>query len=109
MERRIGTVLIYVENREAAPQVNAVLSRHASIIICRQGFPRESYSIISVIFEGTTDEIGSLTGQLGRIEGIEVKSALLKGRETSRHETRDNDKKSRVPQSCVPCQKNHKQ
>ena len=83
MERRIGTVLIYVENREAAPQVNAVLSRHASIIICRQGFPREHYSIISVIFEGTTDEIGSLTGQLGRIEGIEVKSALLKGHETT--------------------------
>jgi len=84
MERRIGTVLIYVENREAAPQVNAVLSRHAGIIICRQGFPREHYSLISVIFEGTTDEIGSLTGRLGRIEGIEVKSALLK---TSRHET----------------------
>ena len=78
MERRIGTVLIYVGNREAAPQVNAVLSRHANIIICRQGFPRGDYSIISVIFEGTTDEIGSLTGQLGRIEGIEVKSALLK-------------------------------
>ena len=56
MERRIGSVLIYVGNREAAPQVNAVLSRHAGI--------------------------GSLTGQLGRIEGIEVKSALLKGRET---------------------------
>ena len=77
MERRIGSVLIYVGNREAAPQVNAVLSRHAGIIICRQGFPRGNYSIISVIFEGTTDEIGSLTGQLGRIEGIEVKSALL--------------------------------
>ena len=78
MERRIGTVLIYVGNREAAPQVNAVLSRHASIIICRQGFPRGSYSIISVIFEGTTDEIGSLTGQLGKLDGIEVKSAVLK-------------------------------
>ena len=75
MERRIGTVLIYVENREAAPEVNAVLSRYAGIIICRQGFPRGNYSIIS---EGTTDEIGSLTGQLGRIKGIEVKSVLLK-------------------------------
>ncbi len=78
MERRIGTVLIYVENREVAPQVNAVLTRHSDIIVCRQGFPRGSYSIISVIFEGNTDEIGSLAGQLGRIEGIEVKSALLK-------------------------------
>ena len=80
MERRIGSVLIFVGNREAAPQVNAVLSSHAGIIVCRQGFPRACYSIISVIFEGTTDEIGSLTGQLGRIEGIEVKSALLKAK-----------------------------
>ena len=83
MERRIGSVLIYVDNREAAPEVNAVLSRHADIIICRQGFPRRQYCLISVIFEGTTDEIGSLTGQLGRINGIEVKSALLKGHETA--------------------------
>lgn len=30
---------------------------------------------------GTTDEIGALTGQLGRLSGIEVKSALLKPRE----------------------------
>ena len=80
MEKRIGTAIIYVENREAAPQLNEVLSRHAEIIICRQGFPRKREGIISVIFEGTTDEIGSLTGQLGRIEGIEVKSVLLKTR-----------------------------
>lgn len=80
MEKRIGTAIIYVENREAAPQLNEVLSRHAEIIICRQGFPRKHEGIISVIFEGTTDEIGSLTGQLGRIEGIEVKSVLLKTR-----------------------------
>jgi putative iron-only hydrogenase system regulator len=26
-------------------------------------------AIISIVFEGTTDEIGALTGQLGRIEG----------------------------------------
>ena len=77
MEKRIGTVIIYVGDRQAAPQLNEVLSRHADIIICRQGFPRECYSLISVVFEGTTDRIGSLTGQLGRVEGIEVKSALL--------------------------------
>ena len=77
MEKRIGTVIIYVGDRLQVPQLNEVLSRHADIIICRQGFPRDHYSLISVVFEGTTDRIGSLTGQLGRIEGIEVKSALL--------------------------------
>lgn len=83
MEKRIGTAIIYVGSREAAPLLNEVLSRHAGIIICRQGFPRSTYSIISVIFEGTTDQIGSLTGQLGRIAGIEVKSALLKPKDNS--------------------------
>ena len=77
MEKRIGTVIIYVGDRQSAPQLNEVLSRHADIIVCRQGFPRPHYSLISVVLEGTTDRIGSLTGQLGRIEGIEVKSALL--------------------------------
>lgn len=78
MEKRIGTAIVYITNREAAPQVNEVISRHAEIILCRQGFPRGNHSIMSLIFEGTTDQIGSLTGQLGRIDGIEVKSALLK-------------------------------
>ena len=83
MEKRIGTAIIYVQDRAAAPQLNEILSRHSEIIICRQGFPRNNYSIISVIFEGTTDQIGSLTGQLGRIAGIEVKSALLKLKDNS--------------------------
>ncbi len=77
MEKRIGTVIIYVGDRQFVPQLNEVLSHHADIIICRQGFPRNTHSLISVVFEGTTDRIGSLTGQLGRIEGIQVKSALL--------------------------------
>ena len=83
MEKRIGTAIIYVDDRKAAPQLNEVLSRHADIIICRQGFPRSNYNIITVVFEGTTDQIGSLTGQMGRIAGIEVKSVLLKTKDNN--------------------------
>ena len=81
MEKRIGTVIIEIEKRENAPQVNQIISRHSEIILGRQGLPRSNTnSIISLILEGSTDEIGSLTGQLGRIDGIEVKSALLKSK-----------------------------
>ena len=80
MERRIGTVIIEINNRTAAPRVNEIISRHSRIIIGRLGLPRsDSRSLISLVLEGTTDEIGSLTGQLGRLEDIEVKSALLAG------------------------------
>lgn len=79
MEKRIGTALIQIENTENIQQLNEIISKHSHIIIGRQGLPRSnSLSIISLVLEGTTDEIGSLTGQLGRLKGIQVKSALLK-------------------------------
>ena len=79
MEKRIGTVIIGIENREAAPSVNTIISKHSAIIIGRLGLPRtEGMSLINLVVEGTTDEIGSLTGQLGKLDGIEVKSAVLK-------------------------------
>jgi putative iron-only hydrogenase system regulator len=79
MERRIGTVLILIENRDSVQALNEVISNHSQIIIGRQGLPRANgQSLISLILEGTTDEIGSLSGQLGRLNGIQVKSVLLK-------------------------------
>lgn len=79
MEKRVGTVIIQVENRENVQQLNDIISRHSSIIIGRQGLPRSNgLSLISLVLEGSTDQIGSLTGQLGRLKGIEVKSVLLK-------------------------------
>ena len=79
MEKRIGTIIIGIENRESAPSVNATISKHSDIIIGRLGLPRtEGMSLINLVVEGSTDEIGSLTGQLGKLDGIEVKSAVLK-------------------------------
>ncbi len=79
MEKRVGTALIQIESRLNVHQLNEVISKHSAIIIARQGLPRSNgQSIISLVLEGTTDEIGSLTGQLGRIGGIQVKSVLLK-------------------------------
>ena len=82
MEKRIGTAIIRIIERESAGQLNTILSRHSNIIIGRQGLPRtDGTSVISLVLEGTTDEIGSLTGQIGRIKGIQTKSVLLKNDE----------------------------
>jgi len=80
MEKRIGSVLILLNDRNVSQQVNSIISNHSSIIIGRQGLPvRDSDTgIISLVLEGTTDQIGSLTGQLGRLKGLEVKSVVLK-------------------------------
>mgnify|MGYP003604111975 FL=1 len=36
----------------------------------------DGISVITLIVQGTTDELGALTGQLGNISGVQVRSAL---------------------------------
>ena len=80
MEKRIGSVLILLRDKKISPQVNSIISSHSPIIIGRQGLPAQNSdsAIISLVLEGTTDQIGSLTGQLGRLSGVDVKSVVLK-------------------------------
>ncbi|EYE88228.1 CopG family transcripitonal regulator [Fervidicella metallireducens AeB] len=80
MEKRIGVVGIVVEDLEAAPRVNSVLHEFAEIIVGRMGIPykEKQISVISLIVDGTSDEVSALTGKLGKISGISVKSALTK-------------------------------
>jgi len=81
MNKRLGFVGIIVEDRKkAAHQVNDILSEHGEIIVARVGLPyRERHcSVITLIVDATTDELGALTGKLGTLEGVSVKSALTK-------------------------------
>ncbi len=83
MERRLGFVGIIVEDRAAAaPRVNAVLSDHADLIVSRTGLPyaKRGCHVITLIVDATTDALGELTGRLGQIEGVAVKSALARSR-----------------------------
>ena len=80
MQKRLGVVGIIVENLSAAEEVNAVLHEYARIIFGRMGIPyrERGVSVISVMVDGTTDEISALTGRLGRIPQVSVKTALTK-------------------------------
>ena len=79
MEKRIGVVGIVVDNpKEYGKIVHDYISEHASIVVGRMGIPyrERGVSVISLIVEGSTDEIGALTGKLGNVKGVTVKSAL---------------------------------
>jgi len=78
LEKRIGVVGIIIENRSSVSKINAILSEHADMILGRMGVPYKdkNFSVISIIIEGTTDEVGALTGKLGSVEGVIVKTAL---------------------------------
>jgi putative iron-only hydrogenase system regulator len=81
MSKRIGTVTIIITNRTAqASQVNAILGDYGSAVIGRMGLPYapKGLHIIALIVHASTDEIGALTGKLGTLEGVQVKSVLTK-------------------------------
>ncbi|MCP4392946.1 MAG: CopG family transcriptional regulator [Alphaproteobacteria bacterium] len=80
MEKKICVLAIIVENREEnAPKVNEVLGRFSDSVYGRLGIPiREKNSnVISVILEATNDEIGSVSGKLGNIPGVKVKTVSI--------------------------------
>ena len=78
MEQRIGAVLIVVTEQGDINRINAIISEHAELILGRQGIPLRdrSTNVISLVLEGNTDRIGSLTGKLGRLDGVKVKSLI---------------------------------
>lgn len=79
--KRLGFVGIIIENREkSAASVNEILSQNSELILARTGLPnaKENTSVITLVIDATTDELGILTGKLGNIPGISVKSGLAK-------------------------------
>ena len=80
-QKRLGFVGIIIDIREkCSGVVNDVLSEHAELILARTGLPnaKGNTSVITLVIDATTDEVGILTGKLGRIEGVSVKSGLAK-------------------------------
>lgn len=80
MEKRIGVVGIVIEDIENASKVNDILHSCGNIIVGRMGIPykERNMSVISLIVDGTSDEISAMTGKLGKIQGVNVKSAITK-------------------------------
>lgn len=80
MDKRIGVVGIVIESKENIAIVNSILHEYSDIIVGRMGVPykEKGISIISLIVDGTTDIVSALTGKLGKVTGVNVKSALTK-------------------------------
>ena len=72
---------ILVLNRETAYRsVNEILHEFAEHIRLRVGFPilEENVAIIFVVLKTDNDTVGALSGRLGQVEGVRVKTTLIK-------------------------------
>lgn len=77
MEKRVAVMGIIVENREVVQEVNNILHEYAEFIIGRMGIPykEKKISIISIAIDAPQDAISALSGKIGKLPGISVKTA----------------------------------
>ncbi len=80
METRIAVIAIIVENLDVTDDLNRILHDYGSYIIGRMGIPyrEKQVSLISVAIDAPMEVISALTGKLGALVGVSVKTAYQK-------------------------------
>ena len=77
---RIALIGILVEDIRRSADINSILHEYGSCVSGRMGVPHRGrrISIISVILDAPMDVINSLSGKLGMLEGVSVKTLCSK-------------------------------
>lgn len=77
METRVAVMSIIVEKGETIEKLNSILHDYGEFIIGRMGIPyrEKKINIISIAVDAPQDTIAALSGKIGRLDGISVKTA----------------------------------
>ena len=75
MENRVAVISIIVTNAGQVDVLNDILHEYSEFILGRMGIPyrQKGLNIISIAIDAPMDRINSLSGALGRLEGINAK------------------------------------
>ncbi len=79
--KRVAVVgIVLDEPQEANSKLNEIIAEYKDIVRGRMGIPfaEEGISVISLTVVGSMDEINGLTGKLGNVRGVSVKTSISK-------------------------------
>ena len=78
MDTRVAVMSIVVEDRESAEALNAILHEYGEVIIGRMGLPYKpkDINIICIAVDAPQDVISTLSGRVGNLKGVSVKTAF---------------------------------
>ena len=81
---RIALIGIIVEDITVTDRLNELLTQYGEHIIGRMGVPHRSKGlcVISVIMDAPNDVISALSGKLGMIDGLSVKTLYAKTKDS---------------------------
>lgn len=77
METRVAVMGIIVEDPDAVEALNALLHDYGPYIIGRMGVPyrEKDIHVISIAIDAPQDAIAALSGKIGNLAGVSVKTA----------------------------------
>ena len=80
MDTRVAVISIIVENPDAVENLNSLLHYYSKWVIGRMGIPyhEKNISIICLAVDAPQDVINTLTGGLGKLDGVSAKAAYSK-------------------------------
>lgn len=78
IETRVAVMSIIVENNDNVEQINSLLHDYGEYIIGRMGIPykKKNINIISIAIDAPQDTISALSGKIGKLDGVSVKTAF---------------------------------
>lgn len=76
MESRVALIAVMVEKKDNVGRLNDILHEYGEYIIGRMGlpYPKRGIQIISVAVDAPVNVINTLSGKIGRLEGITSKT-----------------------------------
>ena len=77
METRVAVMSIIVENSDSVEALNSLLHEYGEFIIGRMGIPyrKRKVNIISIALDAPQNTISALSGKIGKLPGVSVKTA----------------------------------
>ncbi len=77
MENRVAVLSLIVENPDTVEALNRLLHTYGDYIIGRMGIPyrKKNINVISIALDAPEDVISALSGQIGNLNGVSVKTA----------------------------------
>ena len=77
METRVAVMGIIVEESDSVESLNGLLHQYADYIIGRMGIPyrKRKVSVVSIAIDAPQDVISALSGKIGKLQGVSVKTA----------------------------------
>ena len=78
METRVAVISIIIEDPASVQAMNDILHQYAEYIIGRMGIPyrKRGINIISIALDAPQDTISAMSGKIGKLPGVSVKTAF---------------------------------